>query len=133
MLIMTLNPECLRAVLLSIESLSEIQEDDSSFIEVYPDLEDIFSCDLCSKYKSKDVVYCLKCLCDEKLISGEPLYGDGAIQDFSISGITPDGRKFLDKIRDNSIFKNMLSKIKGAGISFSVANLFQLSLQAELN
>ena len=130
---MKLNPECLRAVLLSIETLSEIIENGSSFKEIYPELDELLNYKLCSEYQKTDIIYCLKCLSDEELIKGGPLYGDGEIIDFDISEITPDGRKLLDKIRDNSKWKKLLNKIKAAGISFSIANLVQFSFQTNDN
>ena len=73
---MKLNPECLRAVLLSIETLCEIIENGSSFKEIYPELDELLNYKLFSQYQKTDIIYCLKCLSDEELIKGGPLYGD---------------------------------------------------------
>lgn len=98
---MKLNKECVRDVLLCIES----NQKPGIFLQLnnfYQKLE---------AYSKEDIDYTLLKLKEADYINGKPSYGNDRLVDFSVGSITWDGHQFLDTIRDPKIW----SKAKSIG------------------
>lgn len=98
---MKLNHECVRDLLLTIES--------SSFNETLY-LEDIRRESRMDSYSVETIIYTAQKLNEAEFINFEPLYGDAEIQDIAIESIHWKGHQFLDTIRDPSIWESVKKK-----------------------
>lgn len=107
---MKLNHDCVRALLLHIEDTLSI-----GYRITTDDIE-------LSDFDKNDIIYSAIKLLEAGFISGkhsEDMTGNVSV---IISGITWEGHKFLDTIRDNKVWnstKNVLSKVSSASISFA--------------
>ena len=64
-------------------------------------------------YSMKKIAYHCKLLYDAKLISDyKPMYGDDHLLSFGVGAITWEGHEYLDKIRQDTIWKEIKNKIQ---------------------
>ena len=82
-------------------------------------------------YEKETVAYHCKLLHEAGLISNyKGFYASGQLQEFSVSGLTWDGYDYLDKVRDDSVWKKTKNAItqKGLPLIFdtikTIANAF---------
>ena len=113
---MKLNPDCIRDILLEIESVSTI-----STAWVYD--SDSPSRRLC-KYSKYEIGYHARQCSKSNLVDGFHLYGD--CDSISISDLTPKGHEFLANIRENKIWNNVKSISAKVG-SASLDAIVQIS------
>ena len=107
---MRLNHDCVRAVLLFLEeNLGYTRGMDFEEIKL-------------NGFTADDVIYSLIKLKQANYISGDVII-DPDLEDVEgcVTGITWEGHKFLDTVRDNKVWgktKTVLSKVSSASISF---------------
>ena len=106
---MKLNHDCVRAVLLFLEENLDLTDSIG--------IDDIKLAD----FEKNDVIYSLLKLNEAGYISGK--FVKDILENISgfVTGITWEGHKFLDTVRDNKVWKNtktILSKVSSASISF---------------
>lgn len=105
---MKLNPDCLRSILLTIE-------EKCNFNVPWTYQKDSFPSEYLTKYTHEEIIYHIKQAQKSNLIDGVHYY-DGGIS-IVISDLTPDGHEFLANIRNDSIWKKVVSKTSGASLS----------------
>ncbi|MGW8114036.1 DUF2513 domain-containing protein [Caproicibacterium sp. NSD3] len=103
---MELNPDCIRDVMLAIESMQNI---DSELVMHHTNLSILAKSEKLEKYAKEDIAYTLLKLNEGKLINATPSYGGGKIFNFYVSDLTFDGHQYLDKIRDAERWKTVKS------------------------
>lgn len=107
---MKLNHDCVRDVMLSLEDRLECVDS--------IDFENI----KLENFDDKDVLYSLLKLHEAGFLSGKVMRMlDRSVTGY-ITGITWEGHKFLDTIRDNKVWgktKTILSKVSSASVSFA--------------
>ncbi len=110
---MKLNQECIRDLLLETESKLEL---DGSI--GYKDIEQL---DLTKKYNSNDIIYVLQKLNEAGFLKVRFYQSSStSVYSLSIDSITWEGHKFLDTIRDNTVWsdtKNVVSKFSSVSIT----------------
>lgn len=109
---MKLNQDCIRQILLDIESNLDVPPQ-------FQDYKNVISPKTFDKYGDKDVVYSLLKLKEAGYIDAKPRYASDQLCWFNISSITWDGHKFLDNIRDSKawkITKSALSHLESVSI-----------------
>jgi hypothetical protein len=68
------------------------------------------------------IAYHCGLLMDAGLIKNyKPLYADGHIQAFGVSGLTWEGHDFIDKIREDSFWDKIKSSIKENALPYTLA------------
>lgn len=95
---MKLNQDCVRQVLLDIESNLDVPPQ-------FQDYKNVISPKTFDKYGDDDVVYSLLKLKEAGYIDAEETYASNQLYWFNISSITWDGHKFLDNVRDPKAWK----------------------------
>lgn len=107
---MKLNHDCIRELMLYIEENLEFGEMiDMSIITI-------------SDFSEEDTIYSAVKLHEAGYLSGDVVQTLGGEYRAMIRGITWEGHKFLDTIRDNQVWshtKTVLSKVSSASISFT--------------
>lgn len=106
---MKLNHDCVRKVLLTIESDLEYGDTvDSSELQI-------------KGFEQSDIIYSVAKLFEAGYIDGEPVqYVGEAIPNICIESLTWNGHKFLDTIRDNQVWsttKGIASKFASVSVS----------------
>lgn len=96
---MRLNPECVRAILIFCENALN----NHNIIRFGLDFEEFDTL-----FTSDELQYTSKKMIEGKLLEGRSI---GNVQT-EISGITWEGHKLLDNIRDDSVWKMVLQKVK---------------------
>lgn len=115
---MRLNPNCIRDVLLAVEAHSDFSTQAEYKIEdPFPEL---------SSYTHSEILYHIR-QCEESGLIQEVHYYDGG-KHTDISDLTPAGHEFLANIRNDSVWKKVISK--GSGASLNI--LMELAKQAAL-
>lgn len=115
---MRLNPSCIRDILLAVETYSDFDtQAEYKIEEPFPEL---------SSYTHSEILYHIR-QCEESGLIQEVHYYDGG-KHTDISDLTPAGHEFLANIRNDSIWKKVISK--GSGASLSI--LMELAKQAAL-
>ena len=107
---MKLNHDCIREVMLYLEENLDIG-----------DTIDVDEIEL-AEYNKNDVTYSVAKLYEAGYISGKITNSFTHSYSGFVSGITWEGHKFLDTIRDNKVWsmtKNVLSKVSSASITFA--------------
>ena len=107
---MKLNHDCIRELMLYIEENLELGE----MIDM--------SITTISDFSEEDTIYSAVKLHEAGYLSGDVVQTLGGEYRAMISGITWEGHKFLDTIRDNQVWshtKTVLSKVSSASISFT--------------
>jgi len=108
---MKLDHDCVRSLLLSIESWDS---QDPLFLRNLKEMP------LLNVYPDDVILYTASKLKERNFIIAQPLVGDNRLMDMVISELTWDGHEFLDNIRDNQIWKetkNTAAKVTGASLS----------------
>ncbi|MVB11625.1 hypothetical protein CAFE_23470 [Caprobacter fermentans] len=103
---MELNPDCIRDIMLAIESMQSL---DSELVICHTYLSKLAESERLAKYPKEDIAYTLLKLSEGKLINATPSYGGGKILNFYVSDLTFDGHQYLDKIRDAERWKTVKS------------------------
>lgn len=68
-------------------------------------------------YDTETIAYHCKILHEAGLVSEyKPIYADNGLFAFSVGGLTWEGNDYLDKIRDNTIWKKTKDIIKDKGL-----------------
>lgn len=109
---MKLDFDCIRDVLLTIESKTEITE---RFEYACVKLNEVIS--ELPQYSPQDIFYTAQKLEEAKLIT---IYRESGMRrapnDFAISDITYEGHQYLNSVRDNSVW----SKVKASAKSLTI-------------
>ena len=95
---MKLNPDCVRAILLTVEEHSDYMH-----ATEYHYGKSEFK--LLNKYSVEEVAYHIMQCEKSELIYGVSLYGDGSSAD--IRDLTPQGHSFLANTRENKIWSGV--------------------------
>ena len=104
---MKLNPNCIRAVLIAVESHCDFFTSAEYKVEdPFPEL---------SGYSHSEILYHIRQCEESGLIQSVHYYDGGKHTD--IADLTPLGHEFLANIRSNAIWKKVLSKGTGASLS----------------
>lgn len=112
---MRLNQDCIRALLLTIE--------DATFEELVNeiDIDEFSSKPLLEKFAEDDIKYTALLLHQAGYISARHQGYDSTLNMlFTVSGITWQGHRFLDTVRDNKVWsdtKSVVSKFSSVSIS----------------
>ncbi|MBC2023298.1 DUF2513 domain-containing protein [Listeria booriae] len=109
---MKLNHDCIRDLLLELEVKLEPHKHLS-----YPAIKDF---NTCKKYSLDDVTYSISKLKDAGYLIASLQNGLDGLYNLTVDGITWEGHKFLDTIRDNKIWrdtKSVASKLSSVPIS----------------
>lgn len=114
---MKLNPDCIRDILLEIESTSTISN-------AWTYNADSPSKRL-SKYSKDEIGYHARQCAKSNLVDGFHLYGD--CNTISVSDLTPKGHEFLANIRNDSFFNNVKQIGKKLGTT-SLNDLHQIAV-----
>lgn len=110
---MKLNHECVRDLLLSIESLPK-----GTVWHTIPHLIEHTSLSS-EKYSLEEIAYTATCLLEAGFIIAKPNYREPEY--YEVQRLTWNGHQFLDNIRDPEIWKQTKSAVsKVAGLSLSV-------------
>lgn len=105
---MRLNYDCVRDVLLTLESELQFNEN----LE-YPDINLNQLCDLMDNYSKQQIAYTSLKLIEADYICANPLSADCSIYDILYSSITFAGHQYLDSIRDTSVWNKIKKSSKG--------------------
>ena len=109
---MHLNPDCMRAVLLEVESADFRNAIDLNYF--YNQLED--------EYSHEDILYSLIKLEEAGFIKGRvKSYDNWKNTVVSISDITYEGHQFLSNIRSNTIWEKVKEKLTDKSIDSVLA------------
>lgn len=111
---MKLNFDCIRSVLLHLESALTIDED---LKIVFVRIEDVF--EALPKYENNDILYSIAKLNEAGYINAQLRFSSGSFIDGYVSDITYTGHDFLEKVRDNKLWgnvKNVLLKVGATGL-----------------
>lgn len=98
---MKLNRECVRDLLLTVES--------TNFNETLW-LNEICENNIMKSYSEETVIYTIQKLLEAKFILGNILYAGDEPHAVAVDAITWEGHQFLDNIRDPGIWDNVKSK-----------------------
>ncbi|MCI8432427.1 MAG: DUF2513 domain-containing protein [Lachnospiraceae bacterium] len=105
---MKLNPNCIRDILIAVETHSDFHHR-TEYKQEAP-------FDSLSAYSHEEIIYHIK-QCDESgLIYDVHYYNGGTHTD--IRDLSPKGHEFLTNVRNDSVWKKALSK--GAGASLTI-------------
>ena len=111
---MKLNYDCLRDVLLSIESIDQISEN----FQIQPVWCDkLLSFPQLENYRKQDIIYSVMMAIEDKLIIGEINTIGYEITDFYILRLTAKGHEFVEKIRPKSNWDNIKEILQKLGVT----------------
>lgn len=102
----TLNANCIRDIMLHLEDNLEYGQDIS-----------ILKSNL--NYPSEELLYTCQKLVDSNLIVGKR----NVLGDFKIEDITIQGHTFISKLKDNKLWKKVLSKVSKIAKPLTIATL----------
>lgn len=113
---MKLNPDCVRDILLAVESLPDVKHfflfDSESISELFP------------RYSHEEVMYHLRqCELNDFLL--HPSH-DSNYETYTVYDLTPKGHQFLANIRENKIW-NGVKSIAGKIGSTSLDSIVQIA------
>lgn len=108
---MKLNPECIRDVLIAVEANSDFYNQAEYKAEA--PFEPL------SRYSHEEIIYHIM-QCEKSGLIDDVHYYDGGIHT-DIRDLSPAGHEFLANIRNDSIWKKVLSKGAGASLSILMA------------
>ena len=103
---MKLNPNCIRDILITVEEHSDF------YHQTEYNIEDPF--ENLSKYSHDEILYHILQCEKSGLIDGVQYYDDGDLTD--IRDLTPAGHEFLANIRNDTVWKKLAQKGKGASL-----------------
>lgn len=104
---MKLNPDCIRGILLTVE-------DKCDFDTPWEYEKDNFESEFLAEYTHKEILYHIKQADESRLIQNVHYYEGG--DDVLICDLTPAGHEFLANIRNDSVWKKVISKASGASL-----------------
>lgn len=114
---MKLNHECVRDILLTLESLPEneciVSEDHGEYEKI-------------RKYERSDFIYTVQKLMEANFINVKSLSSLGG-NSYSVNSLTWDGHQFLDNIRDNNVWSETKNKVGTAVGSASLSILAEVA------
>lgn len=117
---MKLNHDCVRLLLLEIESNKKIGE---------PLTEHNFKDNIVfKKYGFDTVMYSLLKLNEAEYLNVQLLWESGSVESFLINDMTWKGHEFLDNIRDNNTWKEV-KKVASKTSSMSLTLMSKLAVQ----
>lgn len=119
---MKLNPDCIRDVLIEVESSQTMD------MRGYPTpvtINDLVKTSLTENYSNEDIAYSVKQLIECGYFRARPIRTLSS-SDYIIKDITPRGHKFLENIRNTGVWTQTKQKAKGIG-SFALDVLSQIS------
>ena len=106
---MKLNPDCIRDILIALESLSE----DGHTNCIFPDFATLREHLDLMEYSENEIEYHLhQCDMNDFLI-GAKFGADGS---FSIKDISPKAHEFLANIRSDTVYTSVKNRLKQVGI-----------------
>lgn len=126
---MKLNKECIRHLLLAIESepfgssITKHNYKNAEFIE---------------NYSFEEVLYTIQKLIEANYINAEIIYAGNEIHNFYVTSLTWDGHQFLDNIRDDGVWKkskdiaNKFSSISVSMLSNIASNVISQMIKQQL-
>ena len=106
---MKLNPNCIRAILLTVE-------EKCSFNTPWQYEENSFDSEYLAELSHEEIIYHIRLASQSNLIQGVHYYDGG--KSIIICDLTPYGHEFLANIRTGSLWKKILSK--GADASLPI-------------
>lgn len=114
---MRLNPNCIRSILLTAEEKCD-------FDTPWEYVKDDFSSEYLAAFTHEEIIYHIKQSEEAEFIQGVHYYDGG--DNILIRDLTPKGHEFLANIRNERIWKKILSKAADASlpILFEVAQKF---------
>lgn len=104
---MRLNPDCLRGVLLTVE-------EKCGFNTPWEYERDKFESEYLAELTHEEIIYHIKQADEANLIQGVHYYDGG--DDILIFDLTPSGHEFLANIRNDTVWKKVISKASGASL-----------------
>ena len=104
---MKLNPDCIRAILLTVE-------DKCDFDTPWEYEKDNFESEYLVEYAHKEIVYHIRQSEESGLIQGVHYYDGG--NSILVCDLTPSGHEFLANIRNDSLWKKIIAKASGASL-----------------
>lgn len=128
---MRLNPDCIRDILLTIDTLA-IPNTSGHVEEMRP--EDIFTAMNSEKYTQNEVLYTISCLCEEGFLKkGKQFIIDSSPR---IADITPKGYQFIDFTKSDDSWmciKNLFQTAISKGLEVSATALYNVAINNVLN
>ncbi len=107
---MKLNYDCLRDVLITLETHLEIEENLRFHLMK---LDQIIAFDELSGYSKQDIYYCVYNLIEIDYITGNIRFADGGVPHFcAVNNITYHGHEFLQSIKSDTVWNEIKAKIK---------------------
>lgn len=120
---MQLSPTCIRDILIAVEIHSDFHTCTQYKVEdPFPEL---------SGHSHEEILYHVRQCEESGLIQGVHYYDNGKHTD--IADLTPVGHEFLANIRNDTIWKKVLSKGAGASLSILMELANQLAVKLFLN
>lgn len=120
---MQLSPTCIRDILIAVEIHSDFHTCTQYKVEdPFPEL---------SGHSHEEILYHIRQCEESGLIQGVHYYDNGKHTD--ITDLTPVGHEFLANIRNDTIWKKVLSKGAGASLSILMELANQLAVKLFLN
>ena len=115
---MKLNPDCVRDVLLMVESEQSMN---ANGIVGQISSDQLLKSALAEQYSSDDIVYSCKQLIDNGMLAGKEARMIRNVS-YVINDISPAGHEFLENIRSNTTWKKTKEKASKVG-SFALTAL----------
>lgn len=115
---MKLNHDCLRQVLLTCEQLDFNEKPETSYFLNNNDLSD---------FSNEEILYSMNQLNSAGFIELHPIKTMGNPHGFKFLTITFEGHKFLDNIRDDSIWKKVKESVSAKAGSASISIVSQIA------
>lgn len=119
---MRLNPECIKDVLLCLDSVM-LPDEYGDIEEIRP--EAVTTSSTLEKYQQSELFYHIKQMFKTGLLEKGDQYINQDIA--AIAGITPTGYQFLDASKNASLWSKVLSTVKTYG-SIALPKLIELAL-----
>lgn len=122
---MKLNKDCIRELLLFVESLETPGANEADIIQFGTD----------NDYSKENLIYTIQRLDEAGFIDANVIYASNKVYFFNINYITYDGHQFIDSIRDSSVWsyvKKEAAKLKDVPLNV-LAQLALSYIKNELN
>lgn len=121
---MKLNPNCIRDILLTVENKSDYHHQ-THYVYGSSDFPHL------DKYYHEDIIYHIK-QCDLSRLIYDVSYCDGG-KSIYIRDLTPQGHEFLSNIKNDTVWKKLLSKCAGASLPILMEIAPKLAMEFYLN
>ena len=116
---MKLNPNCIRDILITVEQHSDF------YHQTHYKKELPFS--TLSRYSHEEILYHINQCKLSNLINDVHYYDAG--NHIDIRDLTPEGHEFLANIRNNTVWKEIFSKVGEASLPIIIESAKQLALK----